>query len=102
MDDPRPRHRRIADARRRFDDDLDCWVATAGTTGPWLVPLTFAWDGRRFLLATSALGRVVRDLGAMPRLRLAFGHTRDVVMVEATATLHGWDDPEVVALADGR
>jgi hypothetical protein len=60
------------------------WVATASLDStPYLVPLTFAWDGRSILLATGGETRTVTNLQATGRARLAFGDTHDVVLMDA-------------------
>lgn len=66
---------------------MDAWVATAGPDGPWMVPLSFAWDGGRLLFATAADSRTVRNLAHDARVRISLGGTRDVVMVDGTAAV---------------
>ncbi|MFD7556022.1 pyridoxamine 5'-phosphate oxidase family protein [Streptomyces sp. NPDC059835] len=86
-DAPRERETRRKDTLARFRDDNDVWVATADADGvPCLVPLSFRWDGETFLLSTRATVPTGRNLAANGRVRLAFGLTRDVVLVEGTAT----------------
>ncbi len=86
---PRPLGQRKADTLRRLAEDVDCWVATADPdTGlPYLVPLSFAWDGEQLVLATGARTQTARNLRASPHLRLGIGPTRDVVLVEGTVTM---------------
>jgi hypothetical protein len=63
----------------------DVWVASASSTGKaHLVPLSFAWDGEQLILAAEVAAVTVRNIVASRRARLAFGATRDVVMVDAT------------------
>ena len=64
---------------------VDAWVATSSPLdGPYLIPLTPAWlDDDRVLLATARASRTVRNLEATQTARLAYGQTRDVVMVDA-------------------
>ena len=53
--DPRPRAQRRSDTEQRLAHDVDVWVATASAEGvPYLVPLSFDWDGEALLLATPA------------------------------------------------
>ena len=76
---------RTRDALRRLDHDEDAWVATAGAAGPYLVPMSFLWDGATLLFATPAsspTGRNVRDDGGV---RVAVGPTRDLLMIDGTA-----------------
>lgn len=83
----RPTPQRVRDTRRRLGRDVDVWVATAdpdrGT--PYLVPLSFLWDDEVVWLATAAASPTARNLRATGRLRLGFGHTRDVTLVEGHA-----------------
>ena len=54
---PRSRAQRLA-------ADFDLWVATAGNGGvPWLIPLSFEWDGETVLMATSETSLTGRNLG---------------------------------------
>jgi tRNA-Thr(GGU) m(6)t(6)A37 methyltransferase TsaA len=84
---PRPRGQRIRDTLRRLERDVDAWVATAddGAGSPYLVPLSFLWDGTTLLIATPAASPTGRNLRATGRVRLAIGATRDVVLIEGTA-----------------
>jgi Pyridoxamine 5'-phosphate oxidase len=88
MTTPRPPARslaqRLEDTRRRLDDDVDAWVATAAGDTPYLAPLSFLWDGETFLVATPEAGRTGRNLAATGRARLGIGLVRDVVLVEGT------------------
>jgi len=85
---PRPPARslaqRLADTRRRLDEDIDAWVTTAAGDTPYLAPLSFLWDGETFLVATAAAGRTGRNLAAIGKVRLGIGLVRDVVLVEGT------------------
>ena len=67
-----------------LDRLVDCWVATSDPDSgvPQLVPLSFVWDGVTVLLSTSASSPTGRALMATGGVRLAFGATRDVVMVD--------------------
>lgn len=52
-DAPRTRARRRNDTTHRLENDVDCWVATAEPDGtPYLVPLSFDWDGHTLLVAS--------------------------------------------------
>jgi hypothetical protein len=77
---------RKQDTLRRLEHDVDAWVATAdGESGtPYLVPLSFLWDGATLLVATPAASPTGRNLQATGRVRLGIGPTRDVVLVEGT------------------
>ena len=80
-----PRQRKH-DALGRLDRDTDAWVATAGPAdgAPYLVPLSFLWDGATLLIATPSTSGTSRNLQATGRARLGVGPTRDVVMIEGT------------------
>ncbi|MGW1991543.1 pyridoxamine 5'-phosphate oxidase family protein [Embleya sp. NPDC001921] len=89
---PPPSPARTAEQRRRdtldrLDNDVDAWVATADakTGTPYLVPLSFLWDGETLLMATASASPTARNLLAGGTLRLGIGPTRDVVLIEATA-----------------
>ncbi|WP_328436642.1 pyridoxamine 5'-phosphate oxidase family protein [Streptomyces sp. NBC_00444] len=77
---------RLQDTLHRLDNDVDTWVATADGAGgiPYLVPLSFSWDGTTVLLATPPTSPTGRNLRETGRARLGFGPTRDVVIVEGT------------------
>jgi hypothetical protein len=81
--DPRPRARRRRDTEHRLTHDVDVWVASASVDGaPYLVPLSFDWDGEALLLATPADSPTGRNLAATRSARLALGHTRDVSIID--------------------
>ena len=70
---------RRRDAEHRLETDVDLWVATASADGaPYLVPLSFDWDGEALLLATSSDSPTGRNLAAVRTVRLGLGVTRDV------------------------
>jgi nitroimidazol reductase NimA-like FMN-containing flavoprotein (pyridoxamine 5'-phosphate oxidase superfamily) len=84
---PRPAKQRKQDTLHRLEHDKDVWVATAPDDDsgvPYLVPLSFLWDGSTLLLATPAAGPTGRNLKSTGRVRLGLGPTRDVVMIEGT------------------
>jgi nitroimidazol reductase NimA-like FMN-containing flavoprotein (pyridoxamine 5'-phosphate oxidase superfamily) len=84
---PRNLRTRLADSRARLAEDRDCWVATAGPQGPWMIPLSFLWTADALVLATDRDSRVVKDLLAQPVVRVGVGSTRDVVIVHGRATV---------------
>ncbi|WP_042426197.1 pyridoxamine 5'-phosphate oxidase family protein [Streptacidiphilus anmyonensis] len=94
---PRPLEQRIADTRARFDADMDAWVATAGAGGPALVPLSFDWDGKTFVISTLPRSVTARNMAENGRVRLAFGPTRDVVVVDGVAELVPAGEVDAVA-----
>ncbi|MFC7648343.1 pyridoxamine 5'-phosphate oxidase family protein [Streptosporangium lutulentum] len=65
---PRSLAQRMQDTRRRLDEDVDAWVATADRAGtPYLVPLSFLWDGETLLISTAAGNPTARNLRAGSR-----------------------------------
>ncbi|MFF8933200.1 pyridoxamine 5'-phosphate oxidase family protein [Streptomyces paradoxus] len=82
----RSAEQRKKDTLHRLDHDVDAWVATAdGATGtPYLVPLSFLWNGSYLLFATPASSPTGRNLAASGRARVGIGPTRNVVLVEGT------------------
>jgi hypothetical protein len=82
----RSAEQRTKDTLHRLEHDVDAWVATAdGASGtPYLVPLSFLWNGSYLLFATPASSPTGRNLAASGRARVGIGPTRDVVMVEGT------------------
>ncbi|MFD5119963.1 pyridoxamine 5'-phosphate oxidase family protein [Streptomyces sp. NPDC058385] len=87
MPPARTTKQRKQDTLDRLERDEDVWVATADgeDATPYLVPLSFLWDGATLLLATPAASPTGRNLRATGRVRLGVGPTRDVVMIEGTA-----------------
>ena len=80
---PRPRGQRRRDTEHRLTHDVDAWVASASPDGvPYLVPLSFDWDGEALLVATPADSPTGANLAAGRTARLALGGTRDVTMIE--------------------
>jgi hypothetical protein len=81
--EPRSRAERRRDTEHRLAHDVDVWVASASPDGgPYLVPLSFDWDGEALLVATPADSPTGRNLAATRAVRLGLGHTRDVSMIE--------------------
>ena len=81
--DPRSPAQRRRDTEQRLTHDIDLWVASASADGgPYLVPLSFDWDGEALVLATATDSPTGRNLAATGTVRLGLGHTRDVSMIE--------------------
>jgi Pyridoxamine 5'-phosphate oxidase len=80
----RPREQRRIDTLARLEGDVDAWIATAdvATGTPYLVPLSFLWDGDSLLLATPAKSPTGRNLQAGGGVRVGIGPTRDVVLID--------------------
>ncbi|QKV90758.1 pyridoxamine 5'-phosphate oxidase family protein [Streptomyces sp. NA02950] len=80
---PRSRAQRRHDTEHRLAHDVDVWVATASADGaPYLVPLSFDWDGESMLVATPSDSPTGRNLATTRAVRLGLGHTRDVSMID--------------------
>ena len=81
--DPRSPAKRRRDTEHRLNHDVDVWVASASPDGvPYLVPLSFDWDGGALLLATPAASPTGRNLAATRAVRLGLGDSRDVSMID--------------------
>jgi hypothetical protein len=87
---PREPGRRKQDVLDRLEREEDVWVSTADPEGlPCLVALWFVWHAGSVWLCTrltNPTGRNLRDGG---RARLAFGDTRDVVLIDGEVTTFG-------------
>lgn len=85
MPAPRPLAQRKADALARLETEDDLWVAAADAQGvPYLVPLSFIWDGRTLLMATPEKGLMGRVLAESSSVRVALNKTRDVILIAGT------------------
>ena len=63
--DRRSRAQRRRDTEHRLTHDIDAWVASASPDGaPYLVPLSFDWDGEALLIATPTDSPTGRNLAA--------------------------------------
>jgi hypothetical protein len=84
---------RKQDALKRLDEDIDAWVSTSSADGtPYLMPLSFLWDGKTLLFSTAASNPTSLNLQSNGLANVALGHTRDVVLLTTTAeTLHADD-----------
>ncbi|MGP4024078.1 pyridoxamine 5'-phosphate oxidase family protein [Actinomadura sp. 3N407] len=89
---PRPRAQRRRDTEHRLARDVDVWVASASVDGaPYLVPLSFDWDGEALLVATPADSPTGRNLATTRVVRLGLGLTRDVSMIDGEVEVLGAD-----------
>ncbi|MFE5795189.1 pyridoxamine 5'-phosphate oxidase family protein [Streptomyces sp. NPDC056503] len=90
---PRDSAQRVRDVRGRLARETDLWVASAGPDGlPYLVPLSFLWDGDDVWLVTRLSNPTGRNLAGNGRTRLALGDTRDVVLVDGEVTAYTHDE----------
>ncbi|MGW2825789.1 pyridoxamine 5'-phosphate oxidase family protein [Streptomyces sp. NPDC001443] len=91
---PRSRAVRRRDTEHRLTHDVDVWVASASADGtPYLVPLSFDWDGETLLMATPAASPTGRNLAACRTTRLALGPTRDVTVIDGDVEVLEPDAP---------
>jgi len=81
---PRPGGERKADVLAKLAArHADAWVATSAADGDHcLVPLSYAWDGERLILATPPSTPTARNLQASGKARVALGATRDVALID--------------------
>jgi hypothetical protein len=96
---PRSTQQRIDDALHRLAHEVDAWVATADPASgtPYLIPLSFLWDGCALLIATPAASATSRNLQTTGKVRLGIGPTRDLVLIEgAVAALPATEIPDEV------
>lgn len=84
IEQPRTKEQRRRDTLHRLEQDIDAWVATTdqGTGTPYLVPLSFLWEGSTLLIATPSSSPTGRNLQATRKVRIGIGPTRDVVIIE--------------------
>ena len=78
---------RKQDTLIRLEQEVDAWVATAGAESgtPYLIPLSFLWEGKTLLISTPSSNPTSRNLQASGKVRLGIGPTRDLVLIEGTA-----------------
>ncbi|MFE9950982.1 pyridoxamine 5'-phosphate oxidase family protein [Streptomyces sp. NPDC005531] len=82
----RSREQRKQDVLNRLEKDDDAWGATASADGvPTLVPLSFVWDRGTLLMATRRTNPTAHNVTPTGQARISLGHTRDVVLIDATA-----------------
>lgn len=83
---PRTRQQRMQDTLHRLEADVDAWIASADpqTGAPYLIPLSFLWDGDTLLFSTPAASPTGRNLRASGLARIGIGPTRDLVLIEGT------------------
>src|SRR5919199_2116692 len=90
---------RRQDTLHRLEHDVDAWAATADPASgtPYLVPLSFLWDGSTLLIATPVSSPTSRNLQATGKVRLGIGPTRDLVLIDGTVrALAATEIPEEV------
>jgi hypothetical protein len=79
---------RKSDAIEKLNKDQDVWVATADDRGiAHLVPLSLCWHDGIIVVAVETRSRTARNASVSGQARLALGPTRDVVMIDAKASV---------------
>lgn len=91
---PRTPEQRKRDTLHRLTHDIDAWVATADADSgtPYLIPLSFQWDGESLLVATPDASVTGRNLRATGKARVGIGPTRDVILIEGAVRALGEDE----------
>jgi hypothetical protein len=80
---PRSRAQRRRCTEHRLTHDEALWVASASEDGaPYLVPMSFDWDGEALLVATRPDSSTGRNLSAGRAVRLGLGPASDVSTIE--------------------
>jgi len=94
----------MAAAKRKLESDEDVWLATASMEGePHLIPLSLSWNGHEVVLATEAQSVTTANVQKSGQVRLALGASRDVVLIQASATVvpcTGAPDELIATFAD--
>jgi hypothetical protein len=87
MEPIRSSAQRKADILVRLENDIDAWVASSDQHGgpPYLIPLSFLWTDETLLFATAETTITGRNMDTTGRVRIALGHTRDVILIDGTA-----------------
>jgi hypothetical protein len=79
---------RKIDTLHRMENDKDLWIASSNAKGdPYLVPLSFWWDGTALFVATVLKNPTAQNIITTGKARIALGHTRDVILIDASATI---------------
>jgi hypothetical protein len=80
----RSREQRLQDTLEKLRSEVDLWIASANRQGePYLIPLSFYWDGEAIIVTTPRPSRTGRNFLQTGRTRAAVGPTRDVVLIDA-------------------
>lgn len=94
---------RKSDAIEKLNKDQDVWVATADDRGiAHLVPLSLCWHDGMVVVAVEARSRTARNASASGQARLALGPSRDVVMIDAKASVVAGQDAGPVIVGSYR
>ncbi len=89
MTEPTSALKRSIHARELLASERDAWVASASAAGePYLIPLTYHWDGESMLFSTPEKSRTARDLRRNPGTRVSLPSTRNVVIMDGSVEFH--------------
>ena len=81
-----------------MENDNDLWIASSSLHGdPYLVPLSFWWDGKNLFISTVIKNPTAQNIVSTGKARVALGHTRDVILISAHARLLKADEIEACA-----
>jgi hypothetical protein len=101
----RSAEQRKRDALDKLETDQDVWVATASDHATaHLVPLSLCWHDGNVVVAVETSSPTARNASASGQARLALGSTRDVVVIDAAATVvpRAAADQAIIAAYRGR
>jgi hypothetical protein len=94
----RSREQRKHDVLELLESEVDAWVSSATADGlPYLIPLAFAWNGEKIILATSERSITTANVRRTGVTRVGIGPTRDVVMIDGEVDIIGVDEDGDVA-----
>jgi nitroimidazol reductase NimA-like FMN-containing flavoprotein (pyridoxamine 5'-phosphate oxidase superfamily) len=75
-------------ALEHLRSNSNLWLATASDRqGPYLIPVSYWWDGARLTTATFENSRTLRNIRVQPKVRASIGNTGDVLMIDARVRL---------------
>ena len=74
-------------ARERLERSHDYWVASAGATGPHLMPVWGVWLEEAFWFSSSRASKKARNLATQPRCSVSTDDAQAPVIVEGDGEL---------------
>lgn len=88
MEPARALFQKKSDSLHRLERDKDLWIASTNLKGdPYLVPLSFWWNGISLFISTVLKNPTAKNIVATGKARVALGHTRDVILLDVYVTL---------------
>jgi len=86
-------------ARELLATVRDAWIDSTSANGePYLIPLTYQWDGTSMFFSTPEKSRTGRDFRRNPTTRASLPSTRDVVILDGSIRFH--DPAQIVSRID--